>query len=61
MSDYKSYPVGTRVKIKSTSEYGEAFESLWGFVSVFLDNDKSGHYEMYNIKDVKFIEENENN
>jgi hypothetical protein len=38
MTDYKKYPVGTRVKIKSTGATGDVFESLLGYVSVFIDN-----------------------
>lgn len=54
MSDYKSYPIDTRVKIISTGEEGEAFESILGTISVFIDNDNRIRY--YDMEDVKFIE-----
>lgn len=53
MSDYKSYPIDTRVKIISTGEEGEAFESILGTISVFIDNDNRVRY--YDMEDVQFL------
>ena len=33
LSQYKNYPLGTRVKIIETGEEGDAFESASGFIS----------------------------
>jgi hypothetical protein len=53
MSNYISYPIDTRVKIKSTSEEGEAFESALGFISVFIDDEKKCRY--FELEDVEFL------
>jgi hypothetical protein len=53
MSDYKSYPNNTRVKIKSTGQQGEAFESALGTISVFIDNETKCRY--FKLDDVEFI------
>lgn len=50
-SDYKQYKPDTRVKVKSTEEYGDAFESTLGFISVFIDgHDKCQYYKLDNIE-----------
>jgi len=55
MSDFKEYPPGTRVMVKSTGEHGEAFESLLGFVSLAVDGDD--RYRVYEMSDVIFLNE----
>jgi len=49
--EYKKYPSNTKVKIKSTGEVGEAFESTLGFISIFIE-DKCQYYK---IDEVEFI------
>ena len=50
---YKSYPIETRVKIKSTGEQGEAFESVFGTISVFIDDEEKCRY--FDLTDVEFL------
>lgn len=49
--EYKKYSPNTKVKIKSTGEVGEAFESTLGFISVFIE-DKCDYFR---IDEVEFI------
>lgn len=54
---YKKY-TNQRVKIKSTDEQGEAFESALGTISVFIDNDETNNKHRcryFNIDDVIFL------
>jgi hypothetical protein len=53
MSDYISYPIGTKVRIKSTQELGEAFESALGVISVFIDGEDKCRF--FDFNDVEFI------
>lgn len=53
MNEYKQYPIGTKVKIKETGEIGEAFESGFDYVSIFIDGEKRCRY--FKIEDVEFI------
>jgi hypothetical protein len=53
MSDYKSYPINTMVRIKETGETGEAFESFMGFITLFVDGEQS----MLSLDEVEFINE----
>lgn len=53
MSDYKSYPIDTKVKIKSTGEIGKAFESALDMISVFIEDEDKCRY--FDLADVEFI------
>ena len=53
MSDFEEYPVGTRVLIKSTGEHGEAFESLLGTITVFIDGEEK--CRAFKLDDVVFL------
>lgn len=53
MSDYINYPPDTKVRIKTTGELGEAFESVFGTISVFIEDEKNCRY--FSIKDVEFL------
>lgn len=53
MSDYKSYPIDTKVKIKSTGEHGEAFESVFGIISVFVEDEEKCRY--FDLSDIEFL------
>ena len=53
MSDYKLYPQGTKVKIISTGEEGEAFETALGTISVFIDDEEKCSY--YSYHEIEFI------
>lgn len=55
MSDYKEYPEDTRVRIISTGEEGEAFESAFGYISVAIDGNSK--YRMFLLSDVEFLNE----
>jgi len=50
MTDYKQYPPNTRVRIKSTGEEGEAFESLLGYITVFLNDGECEYYKLGNVE-----------
>jgi hypothetical protein len=54
MTNYSYYPSGTKVKIKDSNEIGEAFESAFGIISVFLGEDKKCQY--FKIEDVEFLD-----
>jgi hypothetical protein len=53
MSDYKQYR-DTIVRIKSTGEIGEAFESMLNTISVFVTGEDKCRY--FDMGDVEFIE-----
>ena len=53
MSDYKEYPSETMVRIKETGELGEAFESSFGHISVFIEGEDDCRF--FKIDDVEFI------
>lgn len=55
MSEYKQYPTGTMVLIKSLGEQGEAFESAMGFISVWVGDEAACRY--FEMDDVEFISE----
>ena len=55
MSEYKQYPTGTMVIIKSLGEQGEAFESAMGFISVWVGDEAACRY--FEMDDVEFISE----
>ncbi len=55
MSDYKKYPVGTRVMIKSTGEHGEAFESIFGYISVCADGEE--RYRIFDKSGIIFLDQ----
>ena len=57
--DYTDYPLHTRVKIKSTSETGDAFESMLNTISVFIDGEDECRY--FDLKDVEFLEKPQEN
>jgi len=50
--EYHSYGIEDRVRIKSTNEYGDAFESAMGYISVFIDGEDGCRY--FDIDDVEF-------
>jgi hypothetical protein len=53
MSDFVEYPLETMVRIKSTDEIGEAYESAFGFITVFVEgNDKA---QIFPMDDVEFL------
>lgn len=54
VSSYKQYPVGTKVFIVSTGETGEAFESAFGYITVFVDGERK--CRLFELSDVKFFE-----
>lgn len=54
-TDYIQYPEDTRVFIPSIGMYGEAYESAFGVISVFVDGERKCKY--FNINDVEFLEE----
>lgn len=58
MSSYISYKQGTRIVIKSTGEQGEAFESVLGHISIFIDGEKKCKY--FKLEDVEFIKDGKN-
>ena len=53
ITDYKTYPKNTRVRIKPTGETGEAFERALGCISVFIDGENKCRY--FYMNDVEFI------
>ena len=53
LSQYKNYPLGTRVKIIETGEEGDAFESASGFISVQPDGEAT--YRFFRMSDIQFI------
>lgn len=50
--DYISYDLDVRVRIKSTNEYGDAFESALGYMSVFIDGEDG--CRMFEIDDIEW-------
>lgn len=50
--EYTSYSSEDRVRIKSTNEYGEAFESALGYISVFIDGEDVCRY--FDIDDIEW-------
>lgn len=44
---------GKKVKIKSTGEVGEVFETALGFISIFIEGEDKCRY--YKIDEVEFI------
>ena len=50
-STYQQYLSGTMVRIKYTGEVGEAFESLFDTISVFINE----RCEFFSINDVEFL------
>ena len=50
---YKSYPLNTSVRIISTGEEGEAYESYYEDIAVFIDGEKTCRY--FDLNDVEFI------
>lgn len=55
MSSYINYPLGTKVRIKSSDKIGEAYESVFGVISVFVDGER--YARNFKIEDVEFIKE----
>jgi hypothetical protein len=55
-NDYKQYPVGTRVRIKSSRKEGEAYESVWHFISVFIDGEDKA--KNFFLDEVEFLNDN---
>lgn len=53
MTDYKQYELCVKVRIKETGEVGEAFESAFGYISVFVGEDRKCTY--YKLEDIEFI------
>lgn len=56
MSDYRQYPQGTKVRL-STGEEGEAFESAFGYISIWVGDEDKCRY--FNLNEVKFLTEND--
>lgn len=53
MSCYKKYPPDTLVRIKVTGEIGEAFESLLGYISVWVGDETKCRY--FRMNEVEFL------
>lgn len=51
---YVNYPLNTRVKVKETGECGEAFESMFGYITVFLDSQDKAI--LFKMEEVEFCE-----
>lgn len=51
-NNYTSYGTDDRVRIKSTGEYGDAFESAFGFITVFIDGEDGCQY--FDIDDIEW-------
>lgn len=58
MSDYKQYR-DTIVRIKSTGEIGEAFESAMDTISVFIEGEERCRY--FDMSDVEFVDDDKTN
>jgi len=58
MEEYKCYEPGVRVRIKSSGQLGEAFESVWHFISVWIDGETKA--KNFFLDEIEFLNEDKN-